>query len=263
MSYRQEHIGWKYYDFREKHAKMIHMNRTSLPSVSPPKEWVDVPCMKLVLFLIATLSSQVPTQADDGVVFPKKVKAILETRCVDCHGRDTSEANVRLDNLEQLNTAAQLELLNRVQDQLFFGLMPPKEAEAPDEMERALLSNWLRNELRNRNASKLDEKLREPAFGNYVDHVKLFDGSTTEKPFTPARRWLVSPQIFHERVNAVFKLTGRSRQRSFYGVTNPIVLPEHSGVRYYDTTALDGGHLLIMLNNARWISQKQIFAATH
>jgi hypothetical protein len=49
----------------------------------------------------------------------------------------------------------------------------------------------------------------------------------------------------------------------FYGVTNPIVLPDHSGVRYYDNATLDGGHLLIMLNNAQWISEKPIFGAVH
>ena len=41
------------------------------------------------------------------------------------------------------------------------------------------------------------------------------------------------------------------------------MLPDHSGVRDYDATALDGGHLLVMLNNAEWISQKQIFAAVY
>ena len=125
------------------------------------------------------------------------------------------------------------------------------------------MASWLRDELRAHNASKLDEKLRQPAYGNFVDHDKLFGGEITDKPFTPVRRWLVSPQIFHERVNAVFQLEGRFRQGSFYGVTNPIVLPDHAGVRYYDTTALDGGHLLIMLGNAQWISHKQIFGATH
>ncbi|MFH5805392.1 hypothetical protein [Alienimonas sp. DA493] len=32
-------------------------------------------------------------------------------------------------------------------------------------------------------------------------------------------------------------------------------------MRYYDTATLDGGHLLVMLNNAEWISRKQLLAA--
>ena len=39
------------------------------------------------------------------------------------------------------------------------------------------------------------------------------------------------------------------------------MLTERSGVRDYDNTTLDGGHLLVMLANAEWISRKQIFAA--
>ncbi len=192
---------------------------------------------------------------------PTRIQEIAASRCLDCHSGEAAEADTRLDNFSSLTPEAKLELLNRVQDQIFFGLMPPEDSQQLNKNEHELLANWLRHELRNRNASDLDEKLRNPGFGNYVDHEKLFDGSVTSKPFTPTRRWLVSPQIFHERVNDVFRLTGRARQKSFYGVTNPFVLPDHSGVRDYDINALDGGHLLVMLNNVAWISSKQIFAA--
>ena len=194
---------------------------------------------------------------------PGQVSEIIASRCLDCHTGDEAEAGVRFDNFPELRLPAKLELMNRAQDQVFFGLMPPEDSDQLIESEESLLSGWLRKTLRSHDASKLDEKLRYPQYGNYVDHQKLFDGSIDEKPFTPARRWLVSPQIFHERVNAVFQLEGRERQRTFYGVTNPIILPDNSGVRYYDTTALDGGHLLIMLNNARWIADKQLLAARH
>ena len=194
---------------------------------------------------------------------PDEIHAIISSGCMDCHSSDSAEADIRFDNFATLTLNAKLEFLNKAQDQIFFGLMPPEDSGQLSNENRAALAGWLRHELQSRNASKLDEKLREPAYGNYVDHEKLFDGSINDNPFTPARRWLVSPQIFHERVNAVFKLEGQSRQRSFYGVTNPIVLPDHSGVRYYDTATLDGGHLLVMLNNAEWISGKQIFGALH
>lgn len=224
---------------------------------------VLAPIMLTSVVCLVLLPSLGWTQEVSPLVIPEKIQAIVTSHCMDCHEGDSAEGSVRFDNFTSLKLNAKLDLLNRSQDQIFFGLMPPEDAEQPAREERDLLSGWLRRELRSRNASTLDEKLRQPSFGNYVDHEKLFDGSITDKAFTPARRWLVSPQIFHERVNAVFKLTGNARQRSFYGVTNPIVLPEHSGVRYYDTTALDGGHLLVMLNNAQWIADKQVFAATH
>ena len=217
----------------------------------------------LSVFVLVVFTPKGHCQEVIRLVVPDNIQSVLNDRCVACHGADTAEADVRLDSFATLKLDARLELLNKVQDQLFFGTMPPGDEPQPTNEEGTRVADWVRDELRTHNASNLDKKLRHPDFGNYVDHEKLFSGEIEAKPFTPARRWLVSPQIFHERVNDVFELTDRSRQRTFYGVTNPFVLPDHSGVRDYDITALDGGHLLVMLNNAKWISQKQIFSAVH
>lgn len=225
----------------------------------------DAVALRWLIFLAASFTVPSLSNGQEALKLkiPSQPHAIIAIHCMDCHSEDSDEAGVRFDNFTSLQKDAQLELLNRAQDQIFFGLMPPESADQPTAEERETLSSWLRSTLQTHIASNLDAKLREPAYGNYVDHETLFDGTVKEKPFTPARRWLVSPQIFHERVNAVFKLKGNARQRSFYGVTNPIVLPDQSGVRYYDTATLDGGHLLVMLNNAEWISEKQIFGAVH
>jgi hypothetical protein len=214
----------------------------------------------LVVFTFASLAFAANPAA---FVVPQDVQSVIESRCLECHGNGASEGDVRLDNLATLKLNARLQLLNRAQDQLFFGTMPPAEATQPTNDESTRVAAWVRAELRKHNDSELDKKLSYPDYANYVDHESLFSGKIKDKPFTLSRRWLVSPQIFHERVNDIFELEGRARQRSFYGVTNPFVLPDHSGVRDYDVTALDGGHLLVMLNNAQWISQKQIFAAVH
>lgn len=193
--------------------------------------------------------------------------ASLQRYCSDCHHKDSASAGVRFDQWESLDRQARLDLLNRVQQQLFDGLMPPEDAEQPAAGERQQLAAAIRAELRRHGDSRLDDKLPFPAYGNYVDHDQLFSGDIIGKPFTPARRWRVSPQIFHERVIDVFRLEGRERDshsklgRTFYGVTNPFILPDHSGVRYYDLPTLDGGHLLVMLDNARWIAGKQIRSA--
>lgn len=228
---------------------------------------IDIRVMSInaVVFggVLLALTSAGYAQTHPDFVFPKDVQSVLDRRCVHCHGPDSAEAEVRLDNVNTLTLGARLALLNKVQDQLFFGTMPPGDEEQPTPEQKTRVADWVRKELRTHKASELDKKLRYPEFGNYVDHDLLFSGQITDMPFTPQRRWLVSPQIFHERVNDVFGLTDRARQSSFYGVTNPFVLPDHSGVRDYDISTLDGGHLLVMLNNAQWISEKQIFAAVH
>ena len=186
---------------------------------------------------------------------------VIENYCWNCHDELEEKGNIRLDTLDELPLENRLDLLNKVQEQVYFKQMPPKRKKQPSEAEREELLAWVSSELAKHKASTLEDKLRYPNYANFIDHEKLFSGKIKDKPYTPARRWLVSPQIFIERINAIFGLEGRNRQRTFYGVTVPVILPEHSGVRYYDITTLDGGHLLTMLSNADWIATKQLHPA--
>ena len=197
---------------------------------------------------------------------PDKMEDLMANYCFDCHDDETKKGEIRLDNLATLALKDRLDLLNRVQEQIFIKEMPPrKKKNQPSDAERQQLYDWISLALRKHKASKLEEKLRYPNYGNYLDHEKLFSGEIKDKPFSPSRRWLVSPRIFHERVMSVLRLTDHERRgfstRQFDGVKNPFLLPERSGVRDYDVTTLDGGHLLVMLGNAKWIAGKQIFAA--
>ena len=228
---------------------------------SVPRKMVTFP-LKIDVFLKKAMSSHCFFWA---VVFSLlSVKAsgaeeLLENYCYSCHDEWEQEGGLQLDELGQMPLESRLDVLNRVQEQLYLGQMPPKKKKKqPTETERVKMLSWVAAELKKHDASTLEGKLRYPNYGNHVSHEKLFSGEIVAKPYTPARRWLVSPQIFIERINAVFGLEGGSRQRSFYGVTIPVILPDHSGVRYYDTTTLNGGHLLMMLTNADWISEKQL-----
>jgi hypothetical protein len=192
---------------------------------------------------------------------PKDMQFILEDNCQSCHEDGTTKGNIRLDNLGTLPLDARLDLMNKMLEQVYLKQMPPPKKSQPSEKERNDLTGWIWEELHTHHASKLEDKLRYPSYGNYVDHEKLFSGEITETAYTPPRRWLVSPQIFDQRVSDVFELEGMERGRGFYGVTNPFLLPDSAGVRYYDNGTLDGGSLLVMLTNAEWISNKQIWPA--
>jgi len=200
---------------------------------------------------------------------PPAVQAVINTYCIDCHGQDQQKGDVRFDTLGTLDEAARTELFTTAHQVLEFEEMPPDNKPQPSEDERAALIEWVQSQVDSTTAAaaaaELEDKLRYPHYGNLVDHEALFSGEIHEHAFTPARRWLVSPQIFQQRVMEVFRLEARDRSffetRQFYGVTNPFILPDDSGVRDYDIGTLTGGHLLIMLNNAQWIAGKQIFAA--
>lgn len=211
--------------------------------------------------LAATLcgSGRLHAQSPNAFRIAPKAAQLLDSHCASCHGEDSQKGEVRVDQLGLLPLAERLALLNRMQEQTYLGQMPPKNRKSqPTDAERKELLEWMGGELRVHKASTLEDKLRLPAYGNYVDHHKLFSGEITDAPSTPARRWLVSPQIFAQRASDVFGPMERGRPVTLYGVTNPVVLPDSSGVKYYDHQSLDGGMLLVMLTNAEWISNKQV-----
>ena len=209
-----------------------------------------------IVGVLAAVHPAAAQSADRAV--PEAIGIILEDNCQSCHEDGTEKGDLRLDNLGDLEQALWLDVLNRAREQVYFRQMPPPDKSQPTEDERARLLAWMSAELHKHKASRLEEKLKYPDYGNAVDHDELFSGRHRQPAWTPARRWLVSPQIFQERVLDVFALEGRDRGTRFYGVTNPFNLPEKSGVRYYDNEILSGGHLLQMMTNAQWISHKQI-----
>lgn len=201
----------------------------------------------------------------DVAAVPANVKEALANNCTKCHGEKKQKGKLRLDTFAGLSTVMRLELLGRAEEQVHFEEMPPDDEKQPSAAERKLLSAWLHSEVLRLGGADLEDKLRYPDYGNNVDHDKLFSGQIKEKAFSPSRRWLVRPQIFEERMLDIFTVQPREtislRKQGFYGVTNPFLLPDKAGVRDYDNTALDGGHLLLLLNNAEWISNKQLWAA--
>ena len=204
------------------------------------------------------------------------MQTLFKRYCVECHGVKTAEAELRIDAVAGLGLETRLDFLNRAQEQIVVGEMPPADAKQPTEAERTQLAELIGLELRRHNASKLEEKLRKPEYGNVVDHEKLFSGQYKQLPgFTPDRRWLISEYIFDAKFNTLLGYIGQrdidgkryqilgdnNRNGVRVNLTNPFLLPTQSGVRYYDTTALDGGHLLTMLTNAKEISAHLLMRA--
>jgi hypothetical protein len=194
---------------------------------------------------------------------------ILMNYCIDCHEEGTEKGKFRLDNLADLPLEARLDVMNRILEKVHFEEMPPKKKDQPSVKERKHLENWLQEVLHSHNSSKLDDKLRMPDYGNKLSHHKLFSGKYKNVPgFTPDRRWLISEFIFDAKINRLldyfpqrdidskrFPVIGDNNRNGVkVNLTNPFLLPTHSGVRYYDTAVLDGGHLLTMLSNSKEIS---------
>lgn len=192
----------------------------------------------------------------------------LENHCYDCHDAGTQKGDIRLDNLTDLETPKRLDLLNRMQEQLYFRHMPPKKKDQPDEEERRMILKVISTELGVYEASTLEGKLQKPEFGNYVDHEKLFSGEYKDlASFTYDRRWLMSEYIFNAKFQRILENKPKTKRNgamvNYVGsnsikdlsLANPFLLPTNSGVRYYANEDLTGGHLSSMLTNAQKTSE--------
>ena len=228
--------------------------------------------LKICLILFTTASLTMAAEPAKFRIDPK-VNEILDQYCIDCHEEGTEKGKFRLDNLTDLTSDARLDVMNLMLEKVHFEEMPPKKKDQPTEAERKQLEDWLSGTLEANNASKLADKLRMPDYGNKVDHDKLFSGKYKDLPgYTMDRRWLISDFIFDAKMNSLLEykpqrdidgkrfsvLGDNNRNGTKINLTNPFLLPTHSGVRYYDTSTLDGGHLLTMLTNAKELSAYMI-----
>ena len=73
---------------------------------------------------------------------------LLRQYCADCHGADTQEAGVRLDNADRVKQlSVDAGTLNRLLTAVGEHKMPPQDAEQPTARQRASLVTWLEERL--------------------------------------------------------------------------------------------------------------------
>jgi hypothetical protein len=148
--------------------------------------------------------STVVTAADDG----DGVLSFLKAHCGDCHSKTTPAAGLRLDNLraEFANQGqideAEIDVWQRVHEQITLGSMPPAEAPQVEVREAKHVTVWITEQLRAMGQTPaVWHKLNSPQFGNYVSHERLFDGSHTGPASSPPRLWCLSPYVYDEFAN--------------------------------------------------------------
>jgi hypothetical protein len=230
----------------------------------------------LVVICLNIVGSSLGSNADESpstFQVPSEIESLLKSHCSDCHHAEFAQGNVDLGSLQNAHAAERLEILNKAQEQLHFGLMPPSDSDDLASQERATILDWIGAELKKHGASRLEDKLRKPEYGNYLSHVDLFSGQNKHmKAFTYDRRWLISEYIFEARFNEIlnhkpYKTIDGKRQYVIgdnnrrVNLTNPFLLPTRSGVRYYSNEVLNGGHLLTMLTNAKEVADHILYLA--
>ena len=174
-----------------------------MPSASSVLPEIRSLTLRLLVPMLVCLSTVV-TAADDG----DGVLSFLKSHCGDCHGKTTPAAGLRLDNLraEFANQGqideAEIDVWQRVHEQITLGSMPPAEAPQVEVREAKHVTVWITEQLHAMGQTPaVWHKLNLPQFGNYVSHERLFDGSHTGPASSPPRLWRLSPYVYDEFAN--------------------------------------------------------------
>jgi len=177
--------------------------------------------------------------------FDETVSPFLTKYCADCHSGNSNEAGIVLSDISfDLASGSDMELWNTVLRQLHLEEMPPVECEQPEQRERDAVILWINTELKKSgNVSDLYSKLESPSFGNYVNHEKLFSGEITTQPFSPARLWRTSPEVFDNLKSNFGKGAKDFRQ--------PFPLEDKAGIKdYANLLFADSAVVSVLLSNA-------------
>jgi hypothetical protein len=196
----------------------------------------------LLLAQVDTISN--PKLADKNA-FDDTVSPFLSKYCADCHGDNSNESDVVLSSISfDLASGHDMELWNTVLRQLHLEEMPPTESKQPEQHERDAVMLWINAELKKSgNVSDLYPKLESPSFGNYVNHEKLFSGEITTEPFSPARLWRTSPEVFENVKSNYGKGAKDFRQ--------PFPLEDKVGIKdYANLLFADSAVVSVLMSNA-------------
>jgi hypothetical protein len=195
---------------------------------------------------------------DVSAVDLSQVTSFVDKFCTECHDEDVQEGNIRLDNLSELGAGAKFNMLSKIEELVYLDEMPPKKKKKrPTNKERDSLLLMVKKFHDHHNVkSKFRKKLKHPNYANYINHESLFSGKIKQKGYTPARRWLISGQIFRKKFESYLgenmKYVGYLMVYNFF---NPFTTDNKNSIRYYADRALNGKHISVVKNNIEWMTR--------
>ena len=109
--------------------------------------------MALQLVLSLSVSATEMLQAanpSSSRLYRQNILPILQFKCISCHGPDTQEGDLRLDNISRdaFTNSEIVSTWQKVKAMLDDGAMPPEDADQLTVPERTILSRWIDSELK-------------------------------------------------------------------------------------------------------------------
>ena len=161
-----------------------------------------------VFALFSTVSqaseTYVPGEKPTGD-FKTFASSFLESHCFDCHDDETSEGDLNLLELGQVDET-NAAVWKSIWAQVTLQEMPPKKKSKLGIIDRLRFSDWIVNELQSEMENKGGFHAHiDPNKGNFISHDLLFGdlpkGIQLELTSSPARIWRVTPQEHITRLN--------------------------------------------------------------
>ena len=160
----------------------------------------------LILTHLTIVASPVASGADvepDLEGFRRSVGPFLQKHCVQCHGPEAQEGDLRLDRLNpNLLAGPDIESWNKIRYRLVAGEMPPDDRPTPPHGPQQQVIRWLTQQLRAAQVELLEpDGFYLPKNGNKVDHELLFEGSIQGPAATRGRLWRIGPHVYSAMMN--------------------------------------------------------------
>ena len=131
--------------------------------------------------------------------FEQVLKPFLTQNCIRCHGEKKQKGKLALHEVPiDFANSKTSELWLAILEQLTAADMPPPDEDRqPGVSERNAAIEWIDRQLLTAGSGDAyRKKLLAPEYGNWVNHEKLFSGEIKTPPFSPARIWRFSTEIF-------------------------------------------------------------------
>src|SRR5438874_3785389 len=114
----------------------------------------SVPIVALLLLCQAAVAAPPATASkakpDPEAGYRSQVIPFLKKHCIECHGADAQEGDVRFDSYKDAAAVvADQKTWQRTIQMLRSGAMPPEDAEQPSEAQRRTIVNWIERTIYN------------------------------------------------------------------------------------------------------------------
>src|SRR6476620_9820206 len=107
-------------------------------------------CASAVLSQVVVAAPPAAKKAEAAAAFDKQVVPFLKKHCLECHGADVQEGDIRFDQFKSpADVAADEATWQRTIQMLRSGAMPPEDVDQPSEPTRRSIVNWIERTIYN------------------------------------------------------------------------------------------------------------------